>query len=245
MVVIDPQGKPPFRLHGKELHRRFAIGAKEVTVEQFLRLVPGHRYDKASSPDLKCPVNNVTWFDAVRYCNLLSEKERIPPEQWCYEPNPSNNKYAIGMRVKPNYLRLAGYRVLTEAEWEFACRARAVTSRYFGNCDELAGNYCWFEENAKKRQWPGGLKKPNDFGLFDMLGNVFEWCQEGKDPNVLAIPDEEDSGPIHPGINRAVRGGAIRYLRQDLRCDAENYEGPNSVWKNMGFRVAKTLGPQK
>jgi serine/threonine protein kinase len=245
MVVIDPQGKPPFRLHGKELHRRFAIGAKEVTVEQFLRLVPGHRYDKASSPDLKCPVNNVTWFDAVRYCNLLSEKERIPPEQWCYEPNPSNNKYAIGMRVKPNYLRLAGYRVLTEAEWEFACRARAVTSRYFGNCDELAGNYCWFEENAKKRQWPGGLKKPNDFGLFDMLGNVFEWCQEGKDPNVLAIPDEEDSGLIHTDMNRAVRGGAIRYLRPELRCDTENYEAPTSVWKNMGFRVAKTFGPQK
>jgi serine/threonine protein kinase/formylglycine-generating enzyme required for sulfatase activity len=245
MVVIDPQGKPAFLLHGKELHRRFAIGAKEVTVEQFLRLVPGHRYDKASSPDLKCPVNNVTWFDAVRYCNLLSEKEGIPPDQCCYEPNPDNKKYAIGMRVKPNYLRLAGYRLLTEAEWEFACRARAVTSRYFGNCDELVGNYCWFEENAKKRHWPGGLKKPNDFGLFDMLGNVFEWCQEGKDPNVLAIPDEEDSGPINTDMNRAVRGGAIRYLRQDLRCDAENYEGANSVWKNMGLRVAKTLGPQE
>jgi serine/threonine protein kinase/formylglycine-generating enzyme required for sulfatase activity len=244
MVPLDPQGQEVALSHGKEIHQRFAIATKEVTVAQFLQFLPDHRYQEKPSPGPDYPINNVTWFDAANYCNLLSESEGIAKDQRCYEPI-TNGQYAEGMKAKPNYLQLTGYRLPSEAEWEYACRAGALTSRYFGNCDELAPEYCWFEQNADKRHHPGGLLKPNDFGLFDMLGNVFEWCQEKKDHNAQSRVDKEDSDPIHNKDNRVVRGGAIRYPLLDLRSDLQRWEPPTVDWDNMGFRVARSLSPKK
>jgi serine/threonine protein kinase/formylglycine-generating enzyme required for sulfatase activity len=244
MVPLDPQGKEVALSHGKKINRRFAIATKEVTVEQFLRFRPNHPYEEALSPERNCPVNNVKWFDAAAYCNWLSKQEGIPEDQWCYEPNPQG-RYAGGMKAKPNYLRLTGYRLPSEAEWEYACRAGAGTTRYFGQCDELLPRYCWFEENAKERHWPGGQLKPNDFGLFDMLGNVFEWCQDRKGHNLQSDDDKEDTETVPDDRNRVVRGGAIRYLGRDLKSGLEKWEMPTVEWDNMGFRVARTLGPPK
>ena len=82
------------------------------------------------------------------------------------------------MKTVPDFLDRSGYRLPTEAEWEYACRSGAVTSRYYGGSVELLGQYAWYNQNSKDRAWPCGLVKPNDLGLFDMLGNVYEWCQE-------------------------------------------------------------------
>ena len=82
------------------------------------------------------------------------------------------------MRIKADALKLPGYRLPTEAEWEYACRAGAVTSRYYGLSVDLLGRYAWYLKNAQQRAWPCGSLQPNDLGLFDMLGNVLEWCQE-------------------------------------------------------------------
>src|SRR6202043_366575 len=103
--------------------RNYAIAAKEVTVEQFLRFRNDHAYAKHSTPTLDCPVNMVTWYDAVAYCNWLSDQEGL---ERCYEPN-AQGAYAAGMKMKANYLQLTGYRLPTEAEWEYACRAQALT----------------------------------------------------------------------------------------------------------------------
>jgi formylglycine-generating enzyme required for sulfatase activity len=120
-----------------------------------------------------------------------------------------------------------------------------VTARYFGQCDELVPKYCWFEENAHERHWPGGLLKPNDFGLFDMLGNVFEWCQEKEDHNLSSIDDREDTEAVLKDQSRILRGGAIRYPLRQMRSDLERSELPRVKWDNMGFRVARSLGPRK
>src|SRR5262249_23284302 len=133
-----------------------------------------HAYTKRYSPEPGGPIISVTWYEAAAYCNWLSEKEGIPKEQWCY-PEPVEE----GMKPFAGHLSRTGYRLPTEAEWEYACRAGTLTSRHYGEGQELLGRYAWFLGNSRDRAWPVGQKRPNDLGLFDMHGNVWAWCQEG------------------------------------------------------------------
>lgn len=124
----------------------------------------------------------------------------MPEAQWCYLPN-AKGEFAAGMKLKPNYLSLTGYRLPSEAEWEHACRARTMTSRYYGESTEVLDRYAWYKEDSQIT-WtlPVGSMRPNDFGLFDMLGNVMEWCQErhfpyicGEDSeDILVVTDQDD-----------------------------------------------------
>ena len=101
----------------------------------------------------------------------------MPKDQWCYLPNEAG-AYAEGMSIPADVLDRTGYRLPTEAEWEYACRAGAVTSRYYGHSIDLLDAYAWYQANSKEHAWTCGSLFPNDLGLFDMLGNEFEWCQD-------------------------------------------------------------------
>jgi formylglycine-generating enzyme required for sulfatase activity len=237
--------------HRKRIGRSFAVASKEVTVEQFLRFRKEYGYSKQFAPTADCPVNDVMWYDAAAYCNWLSKQEGVPDNQWCYEPK-DKGEFAAGMQLKPNYLGLTGYRLPSEAEWEYACRAGAVTSRYYGETEELLGKYAWYTKNSLDR-WmlpgPEGkepCRKPNDLGLFDILGNAMEWCQEraalnSPEPGGGPSEDKEDNGDIKDDLVRVLRGGSFANLVVGVRSAYRSWYRPTLRNYVVGFRPARTF----
>ena len=131
-----------------------------------------HELPEASTAPIRTDRGSrADWYAAAAYCNWLSKRGGIARGQWCYLPNESG-AYAEGMTIPADVLERTGYRLPTEAEWEYACRAGAVTSRYYGLSAELLGKYARYLANSEEHAWPCGSLLPNDLGLFDMLGNV-------------------------------------------------------------------------
>jgi formylglycine-generating enzyme required for sulfatase activity len=231
-------------LHRVRIPRSFALAAKEVTVAQFLRFRPEHRYLAKYSPRADGPMINVTWYEAAEYCNWLSQKEGIPKEEWCYGPNKAG-QFDDGMRLVPGYLGKRGYRLPTEPEWECACRAGAVTRRHYGDADDLLGEYAWYSKTtADEGVRAGGLLKPNDLGLFDLYGNVWEWTQ---DPALLyrwpghnkPKEDIEYNLDIRDNVSRLLCGGSFAIHASDVRS-ADRVTARPSLVLAAGFRVART-----
>lgn len=230
--------------HWRRISRTLAVASKEVTVEQMLRFQPNISYLPKYSPHPDSPINYVTWFEAAAYCNWVSQQEGIPIDQWCYDPS---QEFKDGMALKPNYLDLAGYRLPTEAEFEFACRAGTVTSRYFGDSEALLTNYACYSLNSEgSGTFRVGSLLPNDWGLFDMLGNVWEWSQEAyytysptDDGN--ARDDLADTQAVLDSVRRSMRGGGFDYHREDIRSARRLGYAPGSAYNSLGFRIVRTL----
>jgi len=222
------------------LERGFALSSREVTVAEFLRFRKGHRVEARSARTADCPVNLVSWYDAAAYCNWLSEREGIPPEQWCYLPN-EKGKYAAGMRVKANALLLIGYRLPTSAEWEYACRAGSVTRWSMGEGKELLGRYAWSQANAGVRSHPVGLLRPNDWGLFDLHGNVWEWCQCRCDSQGREQPVGAKEERVDGSWYRQMRGGTYLDRPEDMGSSRLNWNRPEHSTGADGFRLARTV----
>src|SRR5205823_2050413 len=187
-VIVGPvaydMGAPPSESPDepplpKRIGRSFALATTPVTRAQFERFLDSfkrsHAYTRTHCPEPDCPVIGMNWFNAALYCRWLSEQEGVPEDQMCFPPA---DRMRDGFRLPANYLSRTGYRLPTEAEWEYACRAGAATSRFYGSSEELLGRYGWYGATSQVRTHPVGLLKPNDFGLFDMHGNVWQWCQE-------------------------------------------------------------------
>jgi eukaryotic-like serine/threonine-protein kinase len=234
--------------------RRFAIASKEVSVQQFRQFVKANNRYKPDrdtedalrrlSPDPDGPWIGASWYTAAAYCNWLSEQERLPKDEWCYQVN-KNGLYAEGMTIPANVLERKGYRLPTEAEWEYACRAGTLTSSYYGVSVELLGKYAWYQATSKERTWPAGSLQPNDLGLFDMLGNVYEWCQDGKGANrpkqgtiSIDLIRTDEAVLEHP--IRMCRGGMFAQLARDIRSTHRAGDIPSLESIYNGFRLART-----
>jgi formylglycine-generating enzyme required for sulfatase activity len=241
-------------LHRQRIGRTFAIATKPVTVEQFLRFRKGYYYLRQHAPTGDCPVHGTNWYQAADYCNWLSEQEGLPEKEWCYQPIKDGKALPVipgrtdadGMKLSPDYLKRTGYRLPTEAEWEYACRAGAVTSRYYGESEQLLGKYGWYLSNSDNRSWPVGGMKPNDFGLFDMQGNVFTWCGERFrdykiDKDAKAIEDNEDSLAVNEKEKRVLRGGSFTYKAAEVRSAVRTGNVPANPAPVVGFRPARTF----
>ncbi|HVA49029.1 MAG TPA: SUMF1/EgtB/PvdO family nonheme iron enzyme [Pirellulales bacterium] len=244
------------KLHLERIGRRFAVASKEVAVEQFLRYDPNHQWDVNYTVKPYGPVNNASWYDAAKYCRWLSEQEGIPEDEMCYPPLP---EIKPGMRLAEGHVSRAGYRLPTEAEWEYVCRAGAATCRFFGESEELLNEYAWTFPNSqfrgpdridsRYRARPVGILMPNDLGMFDILGNVWEWCQESYHDYIVyddgrPTDDMEDLAVLGEGQQaRVMRGGSFLYQPRDAKAAYRDYHRPERQAPYLGFRVARTIRP--
>jgi serine/threonine protein kinase/formylglycine-generating enzyme required for sulfatase activity len=250
-TIHEPDRQPDESLHRQRIPRSFDLATKEVTVRQFqefLQANPSIAHDWAvtqkynQNPD--GPMVGITWFEAAQYCRWLSEQERIPEGQQCYPPIA---EIQAGMSMPADYLGRTGYRLPTEAEWECACRAGAVTSRSYGVAEELLGHYACYARNSNGRALPVGSKKPNDYGLFDLHGNAWEWCEDAVGPYPAdrggpALEDREDPRPITAWQSRVLRGGSFASCAADIRSAARSGLLPQVRLPDFaaGLRIART-----
>jgi formylglycine-generating enzyme required for sulfatase activity len=196
--------------HQVELTKFFYLGTTEVTQRQYERVMganPSH------FQNMKKPVENVSWHDAVEFCRKLSN---LPEEKSAHHV----------------------YRLPSEAEWEYACRAETKTAYSIGDNTANLGEYAWFKTNSAEVTHVVGQKQPNAWGLYDMHGNVWEWCQDlSGDYSSGSIQDPK--GP-KVGTLRVYRGGSwhdeSKFLRSAYRGQIEAQRKD----KNVGFRVART-----
>mgnify|MGYP003667325577 CR=1 FL=1 len=257
MVVIQPDdliwaGSPatePGRDGSKEaqtpfqLDRRYAIATCEVTTAQFRQFRPEHTFASHYTPSDDCPVIGVNWFDAAKYCRWLSEQEAIPESQMCYPPI---DEIKPGMHLPHDYHKRIGYRLPTEIEWEFACRGGSSRGRWFGFDSRRLRWHAWTAENSDFKMHPVARLLPNDYGLFDMLGNAMEWCHAAYEP-YPAFARAPVSDPaislttIDKETRMATRGGAILYQPLDARAAQRNWHSAYLNRVYLSFRIARTM----
>jgi formylglycine-generating enzyme required for sulfatase activity len=167
-------------------------------------------------PGTRRPVTEVSWLDAVRYCNGLSAEAGLSP---CYTLGDDPDGLDVSCDRTAD-----GYRLPTEAEWEYACRAGSADVRY-GDLDEIA----WYRGNAGGAAHDVAEKAPNAWGLYDMIGNVWEWCWDRYDPAVY--------GPY-----RVFRGGGWFDPPRGCRASCRRKSHPTFRVDDLGFRVARSGG---
>jgi formylglycine-generating enzyme required for sulfatase activity len=176
------------------------------------------------------PVEQVRWSDAARYCNARSKLEGLQP---CY------NLQTWECNFEAN-----GYRLPTEAEWEYACRAGTQTAYSFGDDASKLKNYAWFKDNAGDKPHPVAQKPANPWGLYDMHGNVWEWCNDFyKVDYYQQSPKENPRGP-KTGDMKVVRGGAWKFSAECCRSGYRYNEDPGYAdvcfgYDIYGFRCAR------
>jgi formylglycine-generating enzyme required for sulfatase activity len=182
------------------------------------------------------PVEMVTWFDAIEFCNKLSDLEGLTPVYTITGRTPATGYPITGGTVAVNW-NANGSRLLTEAEWEYACRAGTTTAYNTGNT--ITDDTGWYTTNSGGRTREVGKKPANAWGLYDMHGNVYEWCWD----LYGAYTSGAKFDPIgaSSGSDRVFRGGSWINTAQGLRSAYRYSNGPSSRIRDLGFRVLRPL----
>jgi eukaryotic-like serine/threonine-protein kinase len=226
------RGNPDERpVHKTTITRPFYMGQTEVTQEQWLKVMGTPRWKEReySHEGPNHAASCVDWFEAVEFCNKLTQMDRDAGVLG------ENEKYALP----------------TEAQWEYACRAGTVTSYSYGDDPALLSYFAWWgaiwgDGNAKHKQYPHDVatKKPNPWGLYDMHGNVYEWCSDWYGADYYGKSPKKDPKGPEEGIYRVLRsGGWITYAhfcRSTIRFPDNP---PDGRWQHVGFRVVLNVEP--
>ena len=226
-IMGDAKGAPDEKPH-KVSVGAFYLDRYEVTQENYRKMV-GSDYSRWK--DKTGPVEQVTWAAAAKYCNARSKAEGLTP---CYDTTTWKCDFSAN-----------GYRLPTEAEWEYAARAGATTSYSFGNSASALRNFAWMKDNSGGRPREVGRKLPSPWGLYDMHGNVAEWCND-----LYAVdyyrksPAQNPRGPA-TGSKRVVRGGSWNSKASECRSSYRSSDNPAysdvciGYYDVYGFRCAR------
>ncbi len=209
--------------HEVTIRNAFEMQATEVTIAEYELLIGRNPAAHEGCP--RCPVEQVSWFEAAHYCNELSRRRGLPI---CTILDPKQSHWR-GPSCR-------GFRLPTEAEWEWAARGGTTAERH-GELTKIA----WIDINSALRTREVATMEPNGYGLFDMIGNVAEWVWDWQGP----YPSEPTIDPVGPatGDNRVFRGGAARWSADEARAAFRNGYGPGNKVEFIGFRCVRTLGP--
>ncbi|HOJ63341.1 MAG TPA: SUMF1/EgtB/PvdO family nonheme iron enzyme [Spirochaetota bacterium] len=217
----------------------FWIGKYEVTQKEFFEVM-GYNNSKFKGDDR--PMENVSWYEAIEFCNKKSQKDGLKPvykiDKTQKDPNNLNSgdtqKWIITIDKTAN-----GYRLPTEAEWEFAARGGLKSKGYkYSGANEIE-KVAWFGKTPKEGTNPVGKLQPNELGIYDMNGNIFEWCWDWYDVTYYSkSPKENPTGP-EKGEAKVMRGGSWDRAANFMSVSTRN---SINLWFSSrinGFRICK------
>jgi formylglycine-generating enzyme required for sulfatase activity len=187
----------------------FYIDRTELTQQEYERVM-GKNPSRWKGQDN--PVEQIRWRNAAQYCNTRSQLEGLQP---AYDPNTWECDFGAN-----------GYRLPTEAEWEYACRAGTSTTYHFGDNSAQLASFAWFKGNCTRGPRPVAHREPNAWGLYDMYGNVWEWCHDFYGEDYYRQSPERDPKGQSQGQTRVVRGGCWNSRPNECRSAYRNYEDP-------------------
>lgn len=205
-------------VHEVTLTKSFIISATEIN-QLLYRVVMNENPSEKIAEEL--PVTNIEWIDAVRFCNNLSKLQDLDTVYRISGTNVQWNKTANGWRLP------------TEAEWEYACRAGTTTDYAALTLEEIG----WYSENSGYKSHRGSRKSPNSFGLYDMHGNVWEWCYDFYGENYYQTSPANDPDGPSAGLRRVLRGGS--YSDGPNYARSSNRNIPELFKDNIGFRIVR------
>ena len=245
-VMGSPKGEkcrnPDESLHPVKLTKKFEIMDTSVTQLQFLaRMSYNPSFHKTCGSD--CPVETVSWHEAAAYCNSLSQQKSLTQ---CYSCAGSKQYVSCSSKYKgSNIYQCPGYRLPTEAEWEYAYRGCTVSPLYNGqiySCSGLdanAGFIGWYGLNSGSKLNKVKLKKANAWGLYDMAGNVYDWTNDWylKDLGTATVSDP--AGPS-TGLTRVFRGGSWKCYARTLRGARRSSYVATQRYNYIGFRCVRS-----
>jgi formylglycine-generating enzyme required for sulfatase activity len=240
------QGKVKETLHPVSLSHGFEMAATEATQAEY-RALAGRNPAKFASCGDSCPVEQVSWHEAAAYCNLLSSRDALPR---CYECQGSGAEVtcapASAYQANGTY-GCPGFRLPTEAEWEYAYRAGTTSAFWIGpvtSCesDPSASAIGWYAANAGGTTHPVRQKQTNPWGLFDLPGNVWEWCHDGYQQDLGSAPASDPVSSLSSS-SRVIRGSSYIDKAGNLRA-ADRFGMPPAIRNiNVGFRCVRSTSP--